>query len=123
LGVLACKRWKASLLLALLLGEQLLWWPALLCLSKRAVTADVPVVAAVVVEIDVSLTTAAIADPSRPATQPTPANMVTRAQFDVNADVLSLADVDWRLGARLRLVYEWSEGLSSSATLLIQGYT
>jgi len=61
--------------------------------------------------------------PPPPAAAPTtPANLVSRAQFDVIVNGMSLADVEWALGKRLTLIYESSDVLPNSVTLVLQAY-
>ncbi|CAB4828047.1 unannotated protein [freshwater metagenome] len=60
--------------------------------------------------------------PPPPAAPTTPANLVSRAQFDVIVDGMSLEDVEWALGKRLTLTYESSSELSH-ATLILRSYS
>ena len=59
--------------------------------------------------------------PPPPAAPTTPANLVSRAQFDVIVEGMSLEDVEWALGKRLSLVYESSTQLSN-ATFVLRRY-
>ncbi len=60
--------------------------------------------------------------PPPPAAPTTPANLVSNAQFNVIVEGMSLEDVEWALGKRLTLVYESSDVLPNSVTLVLQAY-
>ena len=59
--------------------------------------------------------------PPAAAAPSTPANLVSRAQFDAIVEGMSLEDVEWALGKRLTLTAESSSQLSN-ATYVLRRY-